>query len=74
VYARHLSQVDALLAQRPFLRVLNVDYNALVRDPLPAAGRVCAFLGGRLNVTAMTQAVNQGLYRNREAHHPDSVL
>lgn len=74
VYARHLAQVEAMLAQRPHMTVLNVDYNSLVLDPLPAARRVNEFLGGRLDVAAMTQAVKQGLYRNREAHHPDSVL
>jgi hypothetical protein len=74
VYTRHLAQIETLLAQRPFMRLLNVDYNALVRDPLPITVQVNDFLGGSLNVTAMTQAVNQGLYRNREAHHPNSVL
>ncbi len=74
LYERHLAQVEAMLAQRPHLAVLNVDYNALMLDPLPTARRVNAFLGGRLDVAAMAQAVNQGLYRNREAHHPDSVL
>jgi len=74
VYARHLSQVEALLARRPDIAALNVDYNALVIDPLPAARRVNEFLGGGLDVSAMARAVNQGLYRNREAHHSDSVL
>jgi hypothetical protein len=74
VYARHLAQVETMLAQRPTLSVLDVDYNALVLDPLPAARRVNEFLGGRLDIAAMAQAVNQGLYRNREAHHPNSVL
>lgn len=74
VYARHLAQVEAALAQRPYIAALNVDYNALVLDPLPSARRVNEFLGGGLDVAAMAQAVNQGLYRNREAHHSDSVL
>ena len=74
VYGRHLAQVEAILARRPNMKVLNVDYNALVSDPLPAAHSVNDFLSGGLNVSAMAIAVNQGLYRNREAHHSDSVL
>ena len=74
LYARHLAQVEALLAQRSDMAVLNVDYNALVLDPQPAAAGVNDFLGAGLDVSAMTRAVNQGLYRNREAHHSDSVL
>ena len=74
VYQRHLIQVEAMLAQRPYIAALNIDYNALVLDPLPSARRVDEFLGGGLDVAAMAQAVNQGLYRNREAHHSDPVL
>jgi hypothetical protein len=74
LYARHVTQVEAMLAKRPYMAVLNVDYNALVLDPLPAARNVNDFLGGGLDVSAMANAVNQGLYRNREAHHPDSAL
>jgi hypothetical protein len=45
--------------------VLFADYNQLLADPRGAAGQINGFLGGRLDVQAMVQAVDPSQYRNR---------
>jgi hypothetical protein len=67
ISARHLQQVQSWLAAQSNIAVLSVDYNALVADPLPHVASVDTFLGGRLNVVAMSAAINPQLYRNRAA-------
>jgi hypothetical protein len=65
LYSRHLIQVERALVGQPNTRVLAVDYNVLVSDPLPVAKQVNDFLGGRLDLRTMAGAVDRDLYRNR---------
>ena len=69
-YEFHLKKVYYQLNSTPNFEVLYVEYSAVVEDPLPEARRINAFLGGRLNVTAMASAVESSLYRNRQAAPP----
>ncbi len=62
---KHVRQVKQWLAQQPNFAVLELDYNAMLRDPAPYARRVNDFLGGDLDVQAMIQVVDPALYRNR---------
>lgn len=64
-FARHLSQVDAWLAERPHFRVLDVSYNEMVEQPAANAARVNEFLGGTLDVEKMVGVVAASLYRQR---------
>ncbi len=64
-FARHLAQVDAWLAERPNFAVLNVSYNDMVADPAVHAARIAEFLGGGLDIEAMTGVVAAQLYRQR---------
>ena len=66
-YEFHLKKVYYRLDRTPNFDVLYVDYAAVVENPLHEAKRIHAFLGGRLNVTAMASAVESSLYRNRQA-------
>ena len=67
ISVRHLQQVQVWLAAQPNITVLPVDYNVLVADPVQYTTVVNTFLGGYLNVSAMTATVNPQLYRNRSA-------
>jgi hypothetical protein len=61
----HLTHVRRLLHCEPWFESLDVSYNQNVADPIAEAIRVNRFLGGRLDVRAMCDAVNPALYRNR---------
>ena len=65
LFARHVDQVQAWMAQQPNVRVLHIDYNALLTDPAPFVARVQDFLPFTLDTAAMTAVVDPDLYRNR---------
>ena len=65
VYQQQITRVLGFLAQHANVRVLEVSYNDLVRDPKPAASGIAAFCGRSMDVSAMVGAVDPGLYRNR---------
>lgn len=65
-FQRHLSQVDAWLAERPHFKVLDVSYNEMVERPTPHVARIDAFLDGGLDVAKMTDVVAASLYRQRK--------
>ena len=64
-FERHLAQTKAFLAHRSCFRTLTINYGDAVRDPGAAAARIAAFLGRRMDVTAMAAVADAGLYRNR---------
>jgi len=65
LFAKHLEAVAAQLAARPDLKVLYVDYRAVIADPLEHARSLKAFLGGALDERAMAAAVEPSLYRQQ---------
>ncbi len=65
MYRRHLGQVQAWIAQQPNVEALYVSYNDLLSDPSPHLQRINRFLGGHLNVEAMTGVIDGSLYRQR---------
>ncbi|MBN1246468.1 MAG: sulfotransferase family protein [Anaerolineae bacterium] len=66
LFEKHLAQVYAWMAQQANLSYLDVDYNAALADPLPAAKAVRAFLGLPLDEIAMASVVDPTLYRQRK--------
>lgn len=64
-FKRHLAQVEAWLAQQPNMQVLHVHYNELLRNPETQLARIDDFLGGQLNVQAMSSVIDRALYRQR---------
>ena len=54
-----------LLKRKPQFEVLELDYTAMVAQPLGEVRRINEFLGGRLNVEAMAAVADPQLYRNR---------
>jgi hypothetical protein len=65
IFDAQLAEVERWVALRPRTELLEIDYNALVRDPLPAARRIVAFLDGELDPDDMAAAVLPCLYRQR---------
>ena len=64
-YERHLRKVKYFLARSQAFSALEVDYAAAVADAEAVAKRVSDFLGGALDVTAMSRVADRSLYRNR---------
>ena len=63
--AKHVRKVKAWVVVQPNFRLLDVDYNQMLADPLPYVRKVNGFLGGFLDESAMEAVVNPNLYRNR---------
>ena len=66
MYRRHLDQVEDWIAEQPNVATLYVRYNDLLSDPSPHVQRVNDFLGGALNIDAMTSVIDSSLYRQRK--------
>jgi Sulfotransferase domain len=64
-FKRHLIQVNQWLSSRPDVAVLPVHYHRVIREPKAMAESIAEFLDIPLNIEAMTNAVDQSLYRNR---------
>lgn len=65
LYAKEYERGARWLEGRAGVRVLFVDYNALVRDPASGAADVNRFFGGGLDEAAMGAVVDPSLYRQR---------
>ena len=65
IYQQQLKQVHAWLAARPNFTVLAVRHADFIREPAAQAAAISAFLGGDLDVAAMTAAVDPSLHRNK---------
>lgn len=65
LFAKHVDKVQDWMRRQPNFRVLDVNYNALLADPLPHIRAVNQFLGHALDEQRMAEVVNPDLYRNR---------
>lgn len=65
LFARHLAEVEAWLAQQHNMRVLYVQYAEALANPQGCAAQINTFCGGSLNERAMALAIDPQLYRNR---------
>ena len=66
-YAAHLKDVESFLKSKPNFDSFDVQYDHVIRDPETHAKKINEFLGGALDVSSMTAAVEPDLYRNRIA-------
>ena len=64
-FEKHLRNVESWLSSRPHISVLNVDYEAVLREPCEQASRISAFLGQKLDVESMVRKVEVSLHRER---------
>lgn len=67
IYARELAELVRWVEADPHFALLEVDYGALLRDPVAGARAVNAFLGGDLDVAAMARRVDPALHRQRSS-------
>jgi tetratricopeptide (TPR) repeat protein len=66
-FAAQLRRVAAHLARRPCFERIEMDYNALLADPLPQLARLVEFLGLEADPASLAAAIDPRLYRNRAA-------
>ena len=72
-FEKHLSDTDNWLRQNhKHFEVLYVRFADVHADPFYQSNRVNNFLGGKLDVAAMADAVNSDLYRQR--FHNESIM
>ena len=67
LFEKHLAQVMTWLDNQPNVDALYIHYSEMLSDPQTQSELVNAFLGGDLDVEAMTAVVDPNLYRNRAA-------
>lgn len=66
-FSRQLDMVKQWLDNHPYACVLYLKHHDVIHEPARVAGEIDQFLGERLNVAAMSQAVDPALYRQRTA-------
>lgn len=64
-FQNHLYEVNTWLNGKPNVAVLRVQYHSLLKEARETAQKIADFLKTPLNVDAMTEQVDQSLYRNR---------
>jgi len=65
MFEDQIRQVESHLAAHANFRLLEINYNDALRDPMEAALKLDAFLGGGLDIRAMVGVVDPSLYRQR---------
>lgn len=65
LFAKHVKQVEDWMDNQPNLKYIDVDYNAILADPVPHVKKINQFLGGELDESAMLAVVDPQLYRQR---------
>jgi hypothetical protein len=65
LYRKHLWQTERWLAVQSNIRTLYIDHRATLARPADAARAMAEFLGGGLDVDAMSAAVDPALHRQR---------
>jgi LPS sulfotransferase NodH len=65
MFRSQLAKFEKWVAEQPNFQLIDVNYNAMLADPVSEIAKINEFLGGGLNTEAMAQVVNPKLYRNR---------
>ena len=65
LFQKHLTQVEAWLAEQPNFEVIYVQYNEALEKPAETAGQINDFLGGSLDTGKMTRVIDKSLHRQR---------
>ena len=64
-FRRHLASVQEWLARQPNMKVLYIQYDALLKDARPHIESIVKFLGFPLDVDTMSAVPDQTLYRQK---------
>jgi hypothetical protein len=65
LFAKHLAKVKEWLRAQPNFAVLDIDYNAILKDPDSYVRTINQFIDNALDEQAMAKMINPTLYRNR---------
>lgn len=65
--SKHVDQVLKWVDKQSCMQLLEVDYNAMLKNAIPHIAAVNAFLGGKLDTAAMSAVVDKNLYRQRKS-------
>lgn len=65
-FISHLERLHEWLGKQANIQVLRVNYKEVVEHPVEQAERIRQFLGNRVEVQPMVEAVDPTLYRNRK--------
>lgn len=66
LFIKHVKQVEDWMKSQPNLKYIDVDYNAMLKDPIPHVKKINQFLGDELDEAAMIAVVDPNLYRQRK--------
>lgn len=64
-FEKHLREVYAWIEDKPYVKVMRVQYHEVLKNPREIGQQVGQFLGSALNLDAMAQQVDASLYRKR---------
>ena len=70
IYEKHLQKIQVFVFNNPNMEVLNVDYHQVLKDPKGCADSINKFLGLKMDIQGMLNAVDKNLYRNRKFLNP----
>jgi len=62
---RHVEKTLTWVKEHDYIDMIFVSYNELLKDPAKSVRKTNEFLGGELDVEAMTSVIDPSLYRNR---------
>ncbi len=65
LFQKHLSQIEAWLAEQSNFDVLYIHYSEAIDKPAEAAEQINEFLGGKLSIEKMNSVVDKSLHRQR---------
>jgi hypothetical protein len=65
LFAKHLAKVKEWLRAQPNFSVLDIDYNAMLKNPDSYIRMINQFIDNALDEQAMAKMINPNLYRNR---------
>jgi hypothetical protein len=66
LFEKHLQEVQSWLDRQPNITYLDVNYNAMLRDPNAQLPHIHSFLGRVLNLENMASVVDPALYRQKK--------
>lgn len=65
IYQKHIKQVMSWISANPNVKLIEINYNQFLLNPVPMIARIVEFTGGTLDAEAMKKILDPSLYRQR---------
>ncbi len=65
-FKKQVAKMKTWVDSQPFVDILKINYRDCINNPLDNASKIAQFLGKELDLSAMAQAVDPNLYRNKK--------